>query len=171
LSRSEPKLRSRLLIGAIAGLAGALVLAATVDGLQRRRRPNRRHRQTPREIIDSTAPPPGDKEAVDAAAAGHLAYGAAAGSLIAAANPRIGLVMGALAGIGAWVASNLGLPPQRGVLKPATQDSRRRNALMLGVHIAWGAVSALAMRELLRARDLMLASTEEESAARKAERR
>ena len=71
---------------------------------------------------------------------------------------------GALAGGGVWMASYLGWLPGMGILKPATRHPGRRNALMLGAHLVWGAATALAMRELLAARETMLAAGADEDA-------
>ena len=42
-------------------------------------------------------------------------------------------------GLGVWTASYLGLLPALGILKPATQHPLRRNLLMIGAHVVWGA--------------------------------
>ena len=164
---SDPRLRSRLLIGAIAGFAGTLAMAAAMRRL-RRRLPRSQGYPPPREIVDSPAAdaslPLSDDDRLDAATAGHFLYGAATGSLIAAADPRIGPVTGALAGGGVWMASYLGWLPGMGILKPATRHPARRNALTLGAHLVWGAATALAMRELLAARETMLAAGEDKDA-------
>lgn len=163
-----PRLQSRLLIGAIAGFAGTLVMTSVMSRLHRRLPARERYPLTPREIIDSTAAKMdvdlADESAIDITTAAHFGYGAAAGSLIGAANPKIGPVTGATAGIAVWVASYLGWIPGAGILKPATVHPRRRNALMLAAHLVWGAGTALAMRELLLARDTMLAAGEDKDA-------
>lgn len=165
---SDPRLRSRLLIGAIAGFAGTLAMTAAMRRLHRRLPDKQRYPLPPREIVESAAVraglPLSDKDALDAATAGHFLYGAATGSLIAAANPRIGPVTGAVAGVGVWMASYLFWLPGMGILKPATLHPRRRNALMLGAHLVWGAATAVAMRELLAAREAMLAAGEDKDA-------
>jgi hypothetical protein len=175
VSERDPKLRSRLLMGAIAGFAGTLAMTSAMSRLHRRLPAKERYPLTPREIVDSTAKQAEvaltDEGAIDVATAAHFTYGAAAGSLIAAANPRIGPVTGAVAGVGVWMASYLGWIPGAGILKPATLHPRGRNALMLGVHLVWGAATSLAMRELLLARETMLASGEDEDAPAKGRRR
>ena len=158
---ADLKLRGRLLIGALAGIAGTFVMTAAMSRLHRRLPEAERYPLTPREIVDSVAGKAdaslSDEAALDLTTAGHFAYGAACGSLIAAANPRIGPFTGALAGAGVWAASYLGWIPGVGILKPATLHPRRRNALMIGVHLLWGAAASLAMRELLLARETMMA--------------
>ena len=62
------------------------------------------------------------------------------------------------------MASYLFWLPGMGILKPATLHPRRRNALMLGAHLVWGAATAVAMRELLAAREAMLAAGEDKDA-------
>jgi hypothetical protein len=157
----DPRFRSRLLIGAIAGIAGTLAMTAAMSRLHRRLPNADRYPLTPREIVDSVAVqtdvPLQDATALDLTTVGHFTYGAACGSLIAAINPRIGPLAGALAGTGVWAASYLGWIPAVGILEPATLHPRRRNALMIAVHMMWGAATALAMRELLLARETMMA--------------
>ena len=43
-----------------------------------------------------------------------------------------------------------------GTLEPATRHPRRRNLLMIGVHLVWGAATAAAMRELRAAREMKI---------------
>lgn len=163
----DPKLRNRLLIGAIAGVVGTLAMTAAMRRLHRRLAAG--DALPPREIVDSASDKVGalpSNEAVTAAAtAGHFAYGAACGSLLGAANVRVGPVAGALAGVGVWVAGYLGLIRGTGILDPAALHPRRRNAAMIGVHLIWGAATALAMRELLRARDDILAAGADKDSA------
>jgi hypothetical protein len=168
LSR-DPGLRSRLLIGAIAGVAGTLAMTIVARRLHRRLPRSERYPLPPREIVDSISSQMGrslaNETAMDATTASHFAYGAVCGSVIAVANPRLGPVAGALAGAGVWAASYLGWIPGMGILKPATFHPKRRNALMIGVHLVWGAAAALAARELTAARQDVLAAGKNKDAA------
>jgi len=156
----DPRLRSRLLIGAIAGIAGTLAMTSAMARLHRRLPPAERYPLPPREIVETTAAKAGtpldDEAAKDATTAAHFAYGAAAGAAIGAATVRPGGGGGAAAGIAIWMASYLGWIPGTGILKPATIHPRRRNALMIGAHLVWGLATARAMRELVLARETML---------------
>jgi hypothetical protein len=117
-----PSFRTRLLIGGIAGFAGTLLMTSAMSRLHRRLPDEERYPLTPREIIDSAAEqavvPLDNEAAMDLTTAAHFAYGAAAGSLIGAVNPRIGATEGALAGVAVWAASYLGWIPGVGLLKP-----------------------------------------------------
>jgi hypothetical protein len=161
----EPGLRSRLLIGAIAGFAGTLAMTAAMSRMHRRLPARERYPLTPREIVDSAAASAGlplaDDAVLDATTAAHFAYGAAAGSVIGAANPRLGPLSGAMAGVAVWTASYLGWIPGAGLLKPATAHPPRRNLLMIAAHIVWGVATARAMRELILSRETMLAAGED----------
>ena len=53
-----------------------------------------------------------------------------------------------------------------GNLKPATEHPPRRNLLMIGVHIVWGAATAAAMRELRLARETILSDGPDRDAPR-----
>jgi hypothetical protein len=168
LSR-DPGLRSRLLIGAIAGVAGTLAMTMLARRLHRRLPRGERYPPPPREIIDLAAHqarlPLPDDTAKDLTTASHFAYGAACGSMLGAAGVRAGPITGAMAGAGIWAASYLGWIPGMGILKPATLHPKRRNALMIAAHLVWGAVTALTMRELAAARADIIAAGDDEDAA------
>ena len=153
-------LGSRLVIGAIAGFVGTMAMTAAMRRLHARLPERERYPLTPREIVDSIAAPP-DQPARDLTAAAHFAYGAGCGALLAAADPRVGRLTGAMAGAGVWLASYMGWIPAFGVLKPATDHPPRRNALMIAVHLVWGWATAEAMRELVEARETIFAGGED----------
>lgn len=126
----DPGLRNRLLIGAVAGLAGALAVGMAVRRVQRRA---------------------GDDGVAGTAAS--LACGAACGSLLAASSPRAGLRAGAAAGTALWVATHAGCAPAGGVVAPAGLPPKRRNLIAFGAHLFWGAATALVARTLIAAAD------------------
>ena len=153
-------LGSKLLIGGIAGFVGTLAMTSAMVRGHRRLPAEDRYPLTPREIVDSTLDKagvdPGNEAAKDATLAAHFLYGAACGALLGAADARPSEGRGALAGAGVWLASYLGWIPGVGILKPANEHPWRRNALMIGAHLVWGATAARAMRELALARETML---------------
>lgn len=150
------KLGSRLLVGAIAGVAGTMAMTAAMRRLHARLPARERYPLTPREIIDSAGAPQGEAaQAITIAA--HFAYGAACGALLAAADTRMTRSSGALAGSAIWLGSYMGWIPALGLLAPATEHPLRRNALMVSVHIVWGAATAAAMRELTDASETIFA--------------
>jgi hypothetical protein len=124
--RGEPGLGARLLIGGLAGLVATIALTSTA----RRLRPGRA-RSAP-DTLQLLAP---------------FLYGAAAGALIAAVDPRPGRFIGALAGGGLWLAGETGLLPRISI-GPATARPARDAAAMLAGHLAWGWSAAEAMREI-----------------------
>ncbi len=153
-------LGSRLLIGGIAGLVGTMAMTSAMRRLHVKLPPEERYPLTPREIIDQAAAQ-ADLEitsegAKDLTIAGHFAYGAACGALLAASNPHVSARSGAAAGVGVWLMSYLGWIPAADILKPATDHPPRRNALMIGVHLVWGAATAKAMSELFRIRKTIM---------------
>jgi uncharacterized membrane protein YagU involved in acid resistance len=162
LNRKEPRLASRLVIGAVAGFVGTMAMTAAMRRLHRRLPEAERYPLTPREIVDSmseqaTGAAPEDETAKDLTTASHFLYGAAMGALISAANPDPSRKAGALAGTAVWLASYMGWLPAVGTLEPATKHPARRNALMIGVHLVWGASTAAAIRELRLARETIFA--------------
>lgn len=163
-------LGTKLLIGGIAGFAGTLAMTAAMRRMHRRLPANERYPLTPREIVDSGARqlgvPLADAPARDLTLAAHFAYGALTGALIAAMNPDLKKRTGAAAGVAVWVASYMGWIPAVGNLEPATRHPARRNALMIGAHIVWGASTAAAIRELRLARETILAAGPDKDAPR-----
>jgi uncharacterized membrane protein YagU involved in acid resistance len=156
----EPGLGSRLLIGAIAGFVGTMAMTAAMRRLHEKLPEEERYPLTPREIIDSTAEQADveltNEQAKDVTLAGHFLYGAACGALLGAIDPKMGRVSGALGGFGIWFGSYLGWIPAARILTPATEHPARRNLLMIGVHLVWGATTAATMRELLTVRRTMI---------------
>src|SRR3954453_6587533 len=129
-----------------------------------------RYPLTPREIVDSGARQVGlplpSEAAKDVTAAAHFAYGAVTGAMLAAMNPDPRKKTGALFGVAVWLGSYLGWIPAVGNLKPATQHPPRRNLLMIGVHLIWGATTAAAIRELRLTRETMLGNGPDKDAPR-----
>jgi uncharacterized membrane protein YagU involved in acid resistance len=122
-----------------------------------RRLPSRqRYPLPPREIIQEVLSEAAEHRITEAhrqtlTMAAHFGYGAATGALYAAARPRGNPGLGALYGVLVWAASYLGWIPAMRILRPATQHPGRRNSLMIGCHLVWGATMAATLRELQRA--------------------
>jgi uncharacterized membrane protein YagU involved in acid resistance len=160
LTKDDPKLGSRLLIGAIAGIVGTMAMTSAMHRLHKKLPPRERYPLTPREIVDQVGAELRAEldsgQAKDVTTAAHFAYGAATGALLGAANVMMGPVTGGLAGMSVWLGSYMGWIPGAGILKPATRHPARRNLLMIGVHVVWGVTTARAMRELVEARATMM---------------
>ncbi len=164
----DPKLASRLLIGAVAGFVGTFAMTVAMNELHRKLPRRQRYPLPPREIVDFASVkakvPLADEAAIDLSTASHFAYGAVCGAIIGAGRVRIGPVTGAVAGVGVWAASYFGWIPGAGILKPAHLHPKRRNLLMIAAHLVWGTATARAMAELVEARETMLASGEDRDA-------
>ena len=157
MAKEEIGLGTRLVIGGIAGFVATMAMTSAMRHLHKRLPGKERYPLTPREIVDQAlAPPP--SMAPDLTLALHFAYGAGCGALLAAADPRIGRVGGALAGGAVWLVSYMGWIPAFGVLKPATRHPLRRNAVMIAAHFTWGWSTSEAMRELTAARETIFAA-------------
>lgn len=144
----DPGLRSRLLIGAIAGLAGAVAITVAARSMQRRQK-----------RAGKPATGEGDE---DPPAETRLVYGAACGSLLAAANVRAGQMSGAVAGAAIWLGSIADWLPA--IARSTARSSRYRNVMMVGAHLLWGVTAAHAMRALLRIREDVLAAGKDKDA-------
>lgn len=135
----KDKLRSRLLIGGIAGLVGAMAMTAAMRRLRSRPDPS-----PPRLMADSGSRPP----SAPTAGVAHFAYAAAMGAMIAAMNPDPKKRTGAVAGAALWLAGYMGWIPAMAPPEPAPKPPERRKLTTLGAHLVWGAVTANAMRAL-----------------------
>jgi uncharacterized membrane protein YagU involved in acid resistance len=171
VTEKSPRLASRLVIGAVAGFVGTMAMTAAMRRLHRRLPEKERYPLTPREIVDSASEQAAatrltNETAKDVTAVSHFLYGAAMGALISAVNPDPGKKAGAAAGTAVWLASYMGWIPAVGILEPASRHPARRNALMIGVHLVWGASTAAAIRELRLARETIFAGGEDKDAPR-----
>jgi len=163
-----PRWTHRLVVGALAGIGGTFAMTAVMTRLHRRLTPRSRYPLPPSEIVAATMPRAPARIFPALVMLGHFAYGAATGALLALASPRPGPAVGALYGVGVWIASYLGWIPAAGILKPATAHPPERNALMIAAHLVWGAVTALAMSELRRGEDAVFAAGRRPTGAKRA---
>ena len=147
----------RIVLGALAGLAGTVAMTAAMRATHRHLPAAERYPLPPREIIEGALPEPvkdevGEQGRQTATLAAHFGYGALTGAAYGLAAPRSGVVGGAVYGVLVWAGSYFGLMPGLGVLKPAQQHPAGRNLLMIGAHLVWGGTLALTLRELEHAR-------------------
>ena len=144
-------LSTRLLTGAIAGVVATAAMTAAVRRLHARLPPGERYPLPPREINEVLFD--GSETGLrDATLATHFGFGAAAAALLTAARPRFGMAEGAAVGLLVWLSSYFGWVPAAGILRPASAHPARRNLLMIGAHLLWGAVAAVTVSELRAAR-------------------
>jgi hypothetical protein len=149
---SRPGLRTRLILGGIAGFVATAAMTAAMNRLHRLLPSAERYPLPPREITESLVGADDEGWVRDATILAHFAYGAATGALVTAAVPRASASTGAAAGVAVWAGSYFGWVPALGILEPASRHPARRNALMIAAHLVWGAATATTMRELSRAR-------------------
>ena len=136
------------LIGCIAGVVATGPMTVAMILWHRRLPPHERYPLPPREITMKLARETGlagDMSGPAKSAAtlvAHFAYGGACGAAYGAASGRLpgpAVVKGIGAGLLVWAGSYLGLLPGTGILRLATDHPARRNLLMLGAHVVWGA--------------------------------
>jgi uncharacterized membrane protein YagU involved in acid resistance len=151
----------RIALGAVIGLIAGVVATGPMTvamALWHRRLPmSERYPLPPREITMKLARDAGVSRELSpdmrsaATLLAHFGYGGAAGTLyklISDKVPAPPIAKGVAFGLLVWGASYLGLLPGAGILKVATRHPARRNALMIGAHVVWGAVTG-AVAELL----------------------
>jgi hypothetical protein len=140
-----------LMRGAAGGLAGtaahtAVMLAARSLGLAGKLPP----KAITDRMLERLGVHPTHETRVALAAAQHVGFGAATGALFGLAAPRSrmkSILAGSLYGTAVWLASYEGWVPAIGALPRARRDRPDRQAMLLGAHVAFGAVlGAIAAR-------------------------
>jgi uncharacterized membrane protein YagU involved in acid resistance len=144
---------NRLLIGALAGIAGTFAMTAAARTMHRRLPARERYPLPPREIIEGMLPGVPNQWADErgrqtTTLAAHFGYGAATGALYALLRPKGGILPGAAYGLLVWTVSYFGIMPGLRILRPAYDHPGRRNALMIVAHLVWGSTMASTLREL-----------------------
>jgi hypothetical protein len=144
--------------GALAtGAMSALMLAGARAGWLRHQPPKRiaraflpghRHRPKPGEGLLGTA--------------AHFGFGAASGALfgLVVGDRRPRVPAGVVYGLAIWAASYQGWVPRMQIMPPISHDRPRRQAVMAGAHVVYGAALVLALNRLTPARRPRLVETE-----------
>jgi putative membrane protein len=146
------KLMTTWIKGAVAGTLATAPMSLVMLLWQRRLPWHERYalppRQLTRRVTQSVAkslavPEPSSSQQQALTVLGHFGYGAATGALYPAATSRLPappIVKGALFGLAVWLCSYLGWIPASGLMSSARHHPARRNALMIGAHLVWGAM-------------------------------
>ena len=150
---SGPASMKALAQGALAGLAATASMTLAMELLWRRLPEDLRYPLPPREIIDQILPEGLQKELGETGTqllslAAHFGYGAAVGAIFPLLTSSRRPGAGAAYGVAIWGASYLGWIPAAGILRPASQHPARRNLLMIGAHLIWGAALSIALSEI-----------------------
>lgn len=149
-----------IVLGAIAGVTATVAMTLAGATLFRRLPRSEQYPLPPRELTQITAERAGVRERLSepqlqaATLAAHFGFGGAAGALYASTCGRHSeapMVSGVSYGLAVWTASYLGWVPASRLLQPATDHPLRRNLLMLGIHVVWGAALGLVTDRLTRA--------------------
>ncbi len=142
-------------IGAIAGVVATGPMTVAMILWHRRLPSPEKYPLPPREITMKLARAGGLAEHMNeetrsaATLLAHFAYGGATGALYGTFERRLpgaGLWKGIGFGLLVWMGSYLGWLPAMGVLHVATDHPARRNVLMIGAHIVWGAALGVVAR-------------------------
>jgi uncharacterized membrane protein YagU involved in acid resistance len=151
-----------LLAGALSGLIASVPMGLAMMGLNRvlpgRNHPSE-HALPPKQITRKAANQAGAEELMRPGSRwepttwlAHLGYGAATASLyplVARKLPLPAVVTGIFYALTVWAGSYLGWLPVTGILPPATEQSRRRNTVMVASHVLWGALTGLLTNSLI----------------------
>lgn len=142
------------LAGSLAGLAASIPMGMLMIGLNRYLPGRDRSALPPKQITARLAKrvkaqevvPPGKRWGL-ATWLAHLGYGAATASVFETVTrplPIPAFLRGMLFAMGVWAGSYLGWLPALNVLPPATQQTGRRNMIMILSHLLWGSLIGLA---------------------------
>ena len=141
---------NQLLLGALAGFAATAPMSLAMKLMHEQLPEHEQYPLPPRAVAMNIAAEAGVREELDEPEregltwASHFAYGTACGALYATVAQRTPLppvVSGMAFGLAVWAGSYLGWLPATGILSPATEHPARRNALMIGAHLVWGAAA------------------------------
>lgn len=152
-------LRKEIVNGAVAGFIATGPMTAAMIWLFRflpwHEREDLPPRQLTEEILEETgtAENPGETPLTLLTLGGHFGYGASCGIAFALVRKLIPLpapLSGILFGLVVWVVSYAGWIPAAQLLPPATEQPRRRNALMIVAHVVWGAAAGSVLDQLER---------------------
>ncbi|HEV2708046.1 MAG TPA: DUF6789 family protein [Pyrinomonadaceae bacterium] len=139
-----------ILLGALSGLVATVPMSVAMKLMHEQLPEQEQYPLPPRAVTMNIAEEVGVREHLDEEEregltwASHFAYGAACGALYAPLARRAPLppvVSGVAFGLAVWAGSYLGWLPAAGILSPATEHPARRNALMIGAHVVWGAAA------------------------------
>jgi uncharacterized membrane protein YagU involved in acid resistance len=147
-----------ILKGAVAGFIATLPMTIVMLALHRQLPPGERYSLPPWQITRRLLRRTGAKKHVQdeeeentVALVNHFGFGAAAGALYGLATSMFSIpsIWGGLVfGIIVWASSYLGWLPAARLFPPATEESPRRNLLMIAAHLVWGSILALVIRRL-----------------------
>lgn len=150
MSKESPTEKTFLgaLIGFIAGVVATGPMTVAMILWHRRLPHHEQYPLPPREITMKLARKTGLAEEMSAEAksaatlVAHFAYGGVAGAVYGALSERLpapAMWKGVGCGLLVWTGNYLGLLPGAGILHIATGHPGRRNLLMIGAHVVWGA--------------------------------
>ena len=143
VSAESTGVRQRLTRGALGGATATAAMSATMLALQRL---GRSRKLSPRVITERVVSPvrrAPDAVARGAAAAGHVAFGTAAGAVFGLAAPRLpvpGWFRGACLATGLLLISYEGWVPATRILPSLHRQSTARKASLVVGHLVYGAV-------------------------------
>lgn len=152
-------LRRDVINGAVAGFIATGPMTVAMIWLFRFLPWHERNDLPPRKVTQrlleetGTAEDPGETSLTLLTLAGHFGYGASCGVAFALVRKLVPLpapVSGILFGLVVWVGSYAGWITAAQLLPPATEQPRRRNALMIAAHVVWGAAAGSVLDQLQR---------------------
>lgn len=138
--------------GAIAGAIATIPMTLFMLAMQRLLPNWQKYALPPERITDQIAKRLGLKkhmdkqERVGVSLMSHFGYGASMGSFYSSLANRIPLpavLKGMLFGLLVWAGSYLGWLPAMNMPSSAPNEPPRRNLLMIGAHLIWGATTGL----------------------------
>ncbi len=144
--------------GGIAGLLATVPMTVAMELMHDQLPPQEQYPLPPREITEKISEEAGVDDDMSetqhrlATVAAHFSYGSACGAVYGFAAPALPgppIARGVAFGLAVWTTSYLGVLPSLGILRPAQQHPKRRNALMLAAHVIWGVATGVIVEALI----------------------
>jgi hypothetical protein len=141
--RSRPGIAA----GAAAGVLATLPMTVFMTTVHRRLPPGERDPLPPAKITARLEEKAGvdddltERQHTALTLVNHFGYGGLCGAVYGLAAQRVpaGVSTGVAFGLAVWAASYLGFLPPLGLHERATHEPVRRNAMMIGAHVVFGA--------------------------------
>lgn len=143
---------TRLIDGAISGLIATVPMTLIMVWGHRMLPRREQYPLPPSEIVQVAGEEIGIEQQISedqhiaVSLVAHFAYGSTTGAMYAPLMSRLPfptVLNGIVYGLVVWAASYIGWLPAVGILRPATEHPLRRNAIMVGSHVVWGAALGL----------------------------
>lgn len=150
---------ARICSGALAGCAATVPMTVVMADLYQAPTRRPKHSFPPRQITEEALAEAGLEDDLSEpakkqlAAVAHFGFGSAMGAAYSLLPPKYlsqqPLTCGITFGLAVWATSYLGLLPSLHSEAAATEETPRRNAVIIAAHIVWGAALGYLTKQMV----------------------